>query len=124
MNATGMNAVTGRALGGVDHVRQSIRDILTTPTGSRVMRRGYGSELPALVDQPMNSATLLRLAAASYLALMRWEPRLKVQRIAVLPDTANHGRLTIDLQGTFVGGDGRAAEVALTLPLTALQSGG
>lgn len=118
MNATGMSATTGRSLGGIDHVRQSIRDILSTPMGTRVMRRDYGSELPELIDQPMHRATLLRLAAASYLALMRWEPRLKVTRIAVLPDTAQHGRLTIDLQGSYAMSDGNTTQVALTLPLT------
>lgn len=118
MQATGINADNGRALSGVAHVRQSIRDILTTPVGSRVMRRDYGSQLPELVDQPMNPATLLRLAAASYLALMRWEPRLQVTSIAVLPDAANQGRLTIDLQGSYITASGNTQQVAITLPLT------
>lgn len=37
----GISATTGRPLSGIDHLRQSIRDILTTPIGSRVMRRLY-----------------------------------------------------------------------------------
>lgn len=44
----GTDANTGKALEGMAHLRQSIRDILGTPLGSRVMRRDYGSELPAL----------------------------------------------------------------------------
>jgi len=36
---TGIDASTGKALGGIAHVRQSVRDILTTPLGTRVMRR-------------------------------------------------------------------------------------
>ena len=39
----GINATTGAALSGMDHLRQSIRDILTTRVGTRVMRRAYGS---------------------------------------------------------------------------------
>ena len=54
----GMNAATGRALSGLDHIRQSIAEILTTPIGSRLMRRRYGSEVPELIDQPLNSATV------------------------------------------------------------------
>lgn len=46
----GINAQTGQPLSGIDHLRQSIRDILTTRSGMRVMRRDYGSRLPALVD--------------------------------------------------------------------------
>ena len=49
----GINAHTGQALSGIDHLRQSIRDILTTRIGTRVMRRDYGSRLPTLVDNPM-----------------------------------------------------------------------
>lgn len=47
----GMNAKTGKALGGVEHLKQSIRDIVTTPLGSRVMRRDYGCGLYELVDR-------------------------------------------------------------------------
>ena len=35
----GMNASTGAALDGLDHLRQSIRNILSTPVGSCVMRQ-------------------------------------------------------------------------------------
>lgn len=119
MSATGMHAATGRALTGTDHVRQSVRDILTTPVGTRVMRREYGSNLPDLIDQPMHGATLLRLAAASYLALRRWEPRLRLTAIRVQPDPTAAGRLTVELQGEYITAAGRADQVALTLPLSA-----
>ena len=46
----GMNAKTGKALSGVDHLKQSIQDIVTTPLGSRVMRRDYGCGLFDLLD--------------------------------------------------------------------------
>ncbi len=49
----GMNAATGRNLTGLDHLHQSIADILSTPIGTRVMRRDYGSRLPELIDAPM-----------------------------------------------------------------------
>ena len=52
----GMHAATGRSLTGLDHLRQSVADIITTPIGSRIRRRRYGSEVPELIDQPLNSA--------------------------------------------------------------------
>ncbi|MDR1229696.1 MAG: GPW/gp25 family protein [Azoarcus sp.] len=52
----GMDAETGRTTSDLAHVRQSIRKILTTPIGSRVMRRGFGSRLSDLVDAPLNEA--------------------------------------------------------------------
>nr|VFK47168.1 MAG: hypothetical protein BECKTC1821D_GA0114238_104214 [Candidatus Kentron sp. TC] len=38
----GMSAFTGKHFSDIAHLRQSITDILTTPIGSRVMRREYG----------------------------------------------------------------------------------
>ncbi|MBB2777202.1 UNVERIFIED_ORG: phage baseplate assembly protein W, partial [Comamonas terrigena] len=43
-----MDRTTGRRISGIDHVRQSVADILTTPLGSRLERRNYGSLLPSL----------------------------------------------------------------------------
>lgn len=96
----GMNAISGETLAEFDHIRQSIRDILTTPIGSRVMRREYGSMLAELIDQPLNDATLLRAYAASVMAITRWEPRVRVLRVNRQVDTHQHGRaqLTIDAQ--------------------------
>ncbi|MCP4103294.1 MAG: phage baseplate protein, partial [Lentisphaerae bacterium] len=78
---TGIDKTTGRYLSGLDHLKQSITDILTTPIGSRVMRREYGSRLPRLVDAPLNSSTLVDLYSATAEALQRWEPRFKLTEV-------------------------------------------
>lgn len=52
----GMNRDTGQTLTDSEHISQSVRDILITPVGSRVMRREYGSLLSALIDQPQSPA--------------------------------------------------------------------
>lgn len=57
----GMNRETGKAITDLDHIRQSIRAILITPVGTRVMRREYGSLLSALIDQPQNDHSACRL---------------------------------------------------------------
>lgn len=74
-----MNRETGAAIDLVEHIAQSITDILTTRFGTRVMRREYGSLLPELVDQPFNEFTRLQVYAAIVMALMRWEPRIAVR---------------------------------------------
>ena len=81
-----MNRTTGRTIGDADHLRQSVADILTTPIGSRVMRRSYGSLVPALIDQPHNRALAGRVCAAAASALMRWEPRLIIRRVQLKRD--------------------------------------
>ncbi|MGV6379234.1 GPW/gp25 family protein, partial [Escherichia coli] len=42
-------------LNDMEHLKQSVRDILITPLASRVMRREYGSLVPDLIDEPMNN---------------------------------------------------------------------
>ena len=44
---SGMHRTTGAGLSGIEHLRQSIADILTTPLGTRLQRRTYGSLLPS-----------------------------------------------------------------------------
>lgn len=96
----GIDATTGKRLSGIDHLRQSIRDILTTPIGSRVMRREYGSRLYELIDAPMNRSTLMDLYAATADALERWEPRFKLMKVQAT--AAEPGRVVLDLTGEYL----------------------
>lgn len=77
----GMDRHTGRPLVGADHLRQSIDDILSTPFGTRVGRRTYGSLLPELLAQPLNDLGRLRVVAAAALALLRQEERARIRRV-------------------------------------------
>jgi hypothetical protein len=96
----GTSAITGKALDGLAHLRQSIRDILTTPLGSRVMRREYGSRLFDLVDNPLNDQTLVEIFAATAEAILRWEPRLRVTRVQA--QAVEHGKISIDLEAIYL----------------------
>ncbi|UWR70322.1 GPW/gp25 family protein [Phaeobacter inhibens] len=96
----GINASTGKPLSGLAHLRQSVRDILTTPIGTRVMRRDYGSRLYRLVDAPMNDATRLEMMAATYEALETWEPRLQLDQVAV--DMPEPGGVIVSIQGQYL----------------------
>ena len=93
---TGINNQTGKNMPRAEHIRQSIADILFTPIGTRICREDYGSMLPELIDHPQNGAMNLRLAAASYMAIMHWEPRIIVQRITS-SDTGMAGARTIEI---------------------------
>lgn len=95
----GTHKSTGRAVTGiVEHVRQSIADILTTPLTTRVIRREYGSLLPELIDHPLNEKNILRLYAATATAVMRWEPRFRISRISLLKSDS---QLIIELAGSI-----------------------
>ncbi|TLP67085.1 phage baseplate protein [Parasedimentitalea maritima] len=96
----GLDASTGKQLSGMAHLRQSVRDILTTPIGTRVMRRDYGSRLYRLVDAPMNDATRLDMMAATYEALETWEPRLTVDQVSV--EMPAPGGVVVSIEGQYL----------------------
>lgn len=83
MTFTGLSSVTGQTVSGIAHLTQSLRDIITTPIGTRVMRRDYGSRVPFLLDQPMSRALVADVVAATAEAVSQWEPRIRLARIAV-----------------------------------------
>lgn len=95
----GTSATTGKPLSGIEHLKQSITDILNTPKGSRVMRRDYGSDLPELVDAPMNLSTLSRIYAATADAIRLWEPRFQCKQVTA--SSAQPGQIVLDLYGIY-----------------------
>ncbi len=94
MAYVGMDAATGRRIEGTEHLRQSIRDILTTRIGSRPERREYGSALPYLVDRPFSDDLVLECYAAVADAVDRWEPRVLLRRVQAWWDSG----LVLDLE--------------------------
>jgi phage baseplate assembly protein W len=78
-----MQAQTGVPLSRLDHIRQSVQKIVTTPIGSRVMRRDYGSRIPELIDAPINDRVKLLIQAATAEALIRWEKRIRPARVQI-----------------------------------------
>jgi phage baseplate assembly protein W len=96
----GMSRTTGKYLDDLEHLKQSIIDILTTPVGSRVMRREYGSNLFYLVDRPVNREFLQQIYAAVAEALERWEPRLSLKKVTV--DEVRDGRISLSLSGIYL----------------------
>ncbi|EAQ4222558.1 GPW/gp25 family protein [Salmonella enterica] len=93
----GMNRNTGLDISDTEHVSQSMRDILLTPVGSRVMRREYGSLLSALIDMPQNPALRLQIMVACYSAIQKWEPRIRLTAISF--ETGDAGEMYVDITG-------------------------
>ena len=113
-----MNRTTGAAISGLEHLRQSVGDILSTPIGSRVMRREYGSLVPELIDHPDNLATQVRVFSAVASALLRWEPRFRLTRVGVQRDAERPGYALIELHGSYHEGR-RPAPLSLQVSVTA-----
>lgn len=100
----GMSREAGTDLSGFEHLRQSVVDILSTPKGTRVMRRDYGSNLPRLVDKPVNQTLIAALRAETVDALAKWEPRLRCERVNLLE--VGQGVVAMDITFTYLP-DGR-----------------
>ena len=111
-----LNKRTGRALdpNSDEHLEQSVGDIVTTPLGSRVARRGYGSDNPDLIDQPLNALLRMKIFASTAMALQRWEPRLRLKRVQLQAGASGAARLHIE--GVRTDRPRRPA-VAFSIPL-------
>ncbi|WP_447885195.1 GPW/gp25 family protein [Serratia fonticola] len=110
---SGMSRDTGTELTDLDHIRQSVRDILITPIGTRVMRREYGSLLSTLIDQPQNAAVKLQVMAACYVAILKWEPRINLTAITF--ESHFNGQMVVDITGVRRDASGT---FSLTVPLS------
>jgi Bacteriophage baseplate protein W len=64
-------------------IEESIRRILVTPLGSRVMMPEYGSRLFELIDRPVNDEWILDAVRFSSEAIETNEPRCILQRVKV-----------------------------------------
>lgn len=95
----GMNNQTGKPLGGLAHLRQSITDILTTPIGSRVMRRDYGSRLFMRIDAPITGELIAEIYSDVVEALFNCEPRVDVTQISVV--SIDNGAIVLDLEAVY-----------------------
>jgi phage baseplate assembly protein W len=70
---------------GVDHVAQSVRLILETEPGERLMRPSFGCGLRRYLMKPNTPATRSLIRGDVELALATWEPRIDLRRVDVLP---------------------------------------
>lgn len=102
----GINRDTGKLLDGWGHVAQSLQVLFSTHIGSRVMRRWFGSEVPKLLGENLTQRTIVRFCYAIVVAVELWEPRFRVIRVDIPPDTNTPerlrlGRLAMTLRGEY-----------------------
>lgn len=77
---------------GEDNVRESIRVILLTEPGERLMREDFGCGLRRFLFEPNTVTTRQLIRERVIKAIGRWEPRVKVDDVTVETD-ANNPRL-------------------------------
>lgn len=80
-------------------IDQSIRMILETAPGERVMRPTFGCRLHELVFAPANAQTFAQAVRHVEDAIGQWEPRVELLQVDVQldDDATRDGRLLIDI---------------------------
>ena len=80
-----------------DNIRQSVRIIIGTAKGERVMRPDFGCEVHDYVFAAADPATLSMIEDAVEDALVQWEPRIDVERVEAAPDEENPNRVLVEI---------------------------
>lgn len=82
-------------------IEEAIRLILGTSPGERPMRPEFGCRIHEYVFASADGATASAMAAEVKSALMRWEPRIDVEDVAVSFDAKDAAVLYIDIRYTI-----------------------
>lgn len=91
---------TGTVLS-VEHeedIRQSIRIILETAPGERVMRPNFGCGIHELVFTAVDSTTIQLMRSAVEEALRRCEARIDVLRVEIEEEATSEGKLLVEIE--------------------------
>jgi phage baseplate assembly protein W len=82
---------------GADDLSSSMRMVLATAPGERLMRPRFGCAIWDLLFEPINANTMGLMAVAVRDALGQWEPRINVLDVVIVPDATNDGRVHIEI---------------------------
>lgn len=90
-------------------IRQVIWNILATRPGERLMRPDFGAGLYNYIHQPNNETTRNLIKDAVFRGVTRWEPRVELTSVQVLPDPVqiSHVNVSIHYRIRQDGGAGR-----------------
>ena len=89
-----------RYVDGDDNVAQSLRLLLSTGCGERVMRPTFGTDAGRLVFAPGSAANLRQLERSVRDAIRDFEPRVRLDQVVVTPDPDAPERVDIDVTYT------------------------
>jgi len=79
---------------------ESLKVLLTTLPGERIMEPQFGCDLREMLFEPMDSTFVAYIEDIVATALVLHEPRIEVNRIHVETSNANEGRVDIEVDYT------------------------
>lgn len=75
----------------LESVYQSIGNILMTPKGTRLFNPEFGSDVEALLFEPMDELTAIKLYDTAIFSIEKWDTRVKIDygSSTITPDYPN-----------------------------------
>lgn len=101
---------------GEDNIRESIRIILLTEPGERLMRDEFGGGLREFLFQPNTATTRQLIAARITRVLQRFEPRIGINDVTVDPDPDEPRLIAVTVAFRLVATEA-VEQIGLTLRL-------
>jgi len=72
------NPTTQPVLTGVDAIYQSIDNILSTPTRTRLFNMPFATDIEALLFDPMDETTVAKIYDSVIEAILKWDSRVGI----------------------------------------------
>lgn len=90
-------AVTAPA-SGAEKIAQSLKALLGTDLGERLMRPDYGCGISRLLFEPVDQRTITKIQNSISDALLLFEPRIRLVGVKILQDRNETGLLQISIE--------------------------
>lgn len=97
-------------------VREVMLNILLTRPGERLMRPEFGAGIRNFIHHPNNETTRALIGDATLRALTRWEPRVTIEKVRVVPDRERLSHVNLEVRYRLLA-DGSRETLELALDL-------
>ncbi len=101
---------------GEDNVRESVRLILMTEPGERLLRPGFGCGLRGFLFEPNTTTTRALIRDRISRAIGEWEPRVQLEAVNVDPDPSDDRAVSVLIIFRLVS-TGNIGRVGMSLQL-------
>ncbi len=82
---------------GLEDIRESLRILLSTDRGERVMLPAYGCDLRRRVFRALTTTLITEIKDLVEQAIVLWEPRIELLSVVVAADPSEPGLVRIDI---------------------------
>lgn len=86
---------------GPDNISRSLKALLTTNAGERLMRPDYGGGLDSLLFEPVDQRTIAKIRNRITDAILLYEPRVNLLNVNVFQDQDDAGLLNVSIEYTI-----------------------